>query len=485
MRNLLNRYPVHSFLFVFFLSLFLYRHNPEHVNLRMMYRTVVVGTLAAALLFGIFYFIYRRRIKAGVVTTVFMLLLFNYGVMYDFLEYLYYRGYWPLKNIHRYLLVISLVICVLMFFLVKRKVKEGVRLNFFLNVLLILLTSFNGVSLLLMKKSSGAPGLVARAESEFAADTSRNTPGVFYILLDGYANGHVLKKYYGYDNSGFLDFLKEKGFAIADSSFSNYYSTVPSLSSTFNLNYLDTGENSYLSRLRNNYLFSELKQQGYKIYNLQSGYSVSSWFTNNDSMIGIRTPNEFERSILKFTIFRLDDLFGVIQYNRLKSQFEKLPSLASLSRRKKFVFVHLVAPHPPYVFDEHGNHVLNSKNHDNSWEPRENYIRQLKFVNSQIAAFVSQIILSNPNDAVVIQSDHGPWIQDADPARVFEARSMILNAIRFPGKENALPNRSISSVNTFRLFFKTYFDSAYPLLPDAPAGKDRLMKSILFNDRLH
>jgi hypothetical protein len=63
-------------------------------------------------------------------------------------------------------------------------------------------------------------------------------PDIYYIILDGYGRSDVLKKY-GYDNSDFLNSLRDLGFYVADCAQSNYAQTKLSLTSSLNFNYVD------------------------------------------------------------------------------------------------------------------------------------------------------------------------------------------------------------------------------------------------------
>src|SRR5690606_20870239 len=65
-------------------------------------------------------------------------------------------------------------------------------------------------------------------------------PDVYYIILDGYPRADILAERYGYDNSEFLEGLESRGFYIADGSHSNYGQTILSLTSSLNMDYLDT-----------------------------------------------------------------------------------------------------------------------------------------------------------------------------------------------------------------------------------------------------
>lgn len=482
MRKLLTKYPLHTFLFIILICLFLFAHNYGQVEIFMMKRTLVAGTVFSICLFGIIYFFIRNRIKTGIICTLLLLLLFNYGVLYDALEALYFSGFWPFNNIHRYLIGFTFLASVIIIYLVHKKIAEGFGINYILNILVLILIIFNGIKIFNFYTKYHTPE--SAHNNIVVVNPNKQLPNLYYIILDGYANQHTLKKYYDYDNSDFINFLKTNQFFVADSSISNYYSTPPSLAATMNMDYLPQISGAEIRKhLLHNKFLSILKGHGYTLYNLQSGYSVTNGFSEVDSTIVINGPNEFERGILKFTIFRLDDLFGMIQHTRLKSQFEKLATISRIQKKQRFIFVHIVAPHPPFVFNSQGKHVYNDKHSDNSWEPKKNYVEQLMYVNKIMKTFISQIITNDKSGVIILQSDHGPWIQSQDEDAVFEARSMILNAMRYPGRKDTIFNRSVSSVNTFRFFIKEYIDSSFTLLKDSAAGREEIMMNRLFIDR--
>src|SRR5690606_9774336 len=63
-------------------------------------------------------------------------------------------------------------------------------------------------------------------------------PDIYYVIMDGYARSDTLKRDYGYDNSQFEGFLKEKGFHVIEDSRSNYRWTFLSLASSLNMEHL-------------------------------------------------------------------------------------------------------------------------------------------------------------------------------------------------------------------------------------------------------
>lgn len=469
-------YPYHTFLFTLFIVLFLRANNPGQVQAYMTYRTLLLGTAFTLALYGLFYFFLKSRLKAGVVVTFILFSLFQYGVIYEFFESLYYKGYWPLNNIHRYQVSFYILLYLAVGWLMKRSSHDFIKINYFLNALIILLICFNSVRICLPGQTASKPLTAGNREERetmvtFAAGQAK--PDIFYIVLDGYAANSTLLRYFGFSNSAFTSSLEQQGFYFCDSAYSNYYYTYPSLATTLNYSYPDSSSHES-EQIQNNRLFSVLKQNGYEIWHMKSGYAVTGFFSQADHTIDISGPNEFEKNLFKYTILRLDDLIGVFAHQRLKSQFRNMNEMSAAGPVPRFCFVHIVAPHPPFIFDRQGRMRTSQRFAEHSWEPKEHYIDQLIYVNSQILGFIASLRRVNPTAAIVLQSDHGPWIKAQTREEVFEARSQILYAAHLPGQAK-IPSRT-SSVNTFRYVLNTLFHCRLDTLPDLAAGKKRLME---------
>ncbi len=480
MRNFLEKYGVHPALFVIYFVFFLYSRNAEGLSITVIAEPVLFGLVFVLLEFLVLFMFIRNKLKAAIAITLLNIPLLNYGIIYDALEKLYVKGYWPLSNIHRYLIIISIIYALFAIYYSVRKLKKEVRLTYRLNVFFLVLLLVSVLSHLLdlntkkeltVQEKMNAASLIERKE----------LPNIYYIIMDGYANEHILEKYYGTDNSKFISALKQKGFYVADSSVANYYNTLLSLNGTLNMEFNKHLEATQVN-LNENHLFNYLKNRGYRIYNLSSGYAVTGSFKNVDSTIPISVPDEFERILLKYTVFKLDDLFGFLHYRRLQGQIEKLDVISSIGGNGKFFMMHMVTPHPPYVFNQKGEHIFGGKNNNKSWEPKEKYVDQTKFFNDVLVRFVNTVVKKDKNSVIIIQSDHGPWIKSTKDDEIFEARSMILNAMRMPEVNDTLLYRSISSINTFRIFRKVYFNEKIDLLKDSMAGKPYVYNAVLFQN---
>src|SRR4029078_6116844 len=100
----LRNHPFHTFLIGLYFIIFIFLRNINELNFSMTFRSILVNFILTALFFGCSYFLCRSSRKAGIFTTLLLLGFFTYGVLYNQLEQMFYRGSWPLSHIHRYLL---------------------------------------------------------------------------------------------------------------------------------------------------------------------------------------------------------------------------------------------------------------------------------------------------------------------------------------------------------------------------------------------
>jgi hypothetical protein len=140
---------------------------------------------------------------------------------------------------------------------------------------------------------------------------------------------------------------------------------------------------------------------------------------------------------------------------------------------RKFVFSHIVCPHPPYLFDREGNSVPEAEFDMNNWgdEQKKYCLNQLIYINKEVQKLVDEILTGSETPPIIIlQADHGPrntFIEGKFPTEdMFKEGMRILNAIYIPGQKYNLLYDSITPVNTFRVIFNTLFDENYELLED-------------------
>ena len=485
-KKLLKSHPFHTFLIGLYFIIFIFLRNMNEVNFSMTFRSILVNFILTAIFFGCSYFFFRSARKAGIFTTLLLLGFFTYGILYNQLEQIFYKGLWPLSHIHRYLLITYSVFYLCLFIILHRSHRPHYTVNYILNVSLLVIFLMNASFALVSFSNKGEPlhkenpFLASFKQNDFNTKVNDQSPDVYYIILDGYANEKTLTEFYSDNNPTLYNFLRDKGFYIADSSRANYPYTALSLSSSLNLNYLSEESKKSDELIHRNVVSYLFKKNKYRVVNIESGYAVTSNLEFTDKTIHINSLNEFENKLLELTMLRLDDVLGFSHYMRLKSELSQLGSFTK-EKGPKFSFIHIVSPHPPYVVDSDGTRKMSRSLSDMAWEPRKNYLQQLKFVSKKVMGFINSILANSKNPPIIIlQSDHGPWISDKDPKHVYDARTRILNAYYVPPSLKTKLYPTITPVNSFRLLFSDIFNADYPLLPDQPFDYSEIRNDILF-----
>jgi len=132
----------------------------------------------------------------------------------------------------------------------------------------------------------------------------------------------------------------------------------------------------------------------------------------------------------------------------------------------RFVFAHILVPHPPFLFGPAGEPL----DTDPGFQPRDwsrYYLGQLEFVNKKVEVLVEQLLSEAEIPPIIIlQADHGSRLGAGPPERIHSEFHGILNAYYLPDDGQDLLYDSITPVNTFRLIFNLYFDAGYDLLED-------------------
>lgn len=356
--------------------------------------------------------------------------------------------------------------------------------------------------------------------SEAVATDTKERPDVYYIVLDRYTNETVLREQLGFDNSDFINFLKDNGFYVNPNAYGTFSNTASSISSTLKAGYHDdltraffsTSKQTYqpfFDSARNSPVIREFKKQGYSYYSLGSPYEVSnqSPLADYDYNTGIHLnilgriyvldnfpKKEFIHSIyygiakkgIKIGHFTILKYGGLNQREQSLASIKKLKELGNETAGGRFIFSHILIPHNPYFFNADGS-LSATPGVNNIGKPiREKYLGQVEFVNSQMKELVSVINQKSEGKAVIIlQSDEGPYPsqEKMEPDGSDPKKSMNDEQKAQRGKEDLrmkygvlaayhLPNISeeqiasgADSINIFRLVLNQYLGYELPFLP--------------------
>ncbi len=243
------------------------------------------------------------------------------------------------------------------------------------------------------KNTATTPTEYPRATSPNAA--AAELPNVYYIILDGYARADSLQRICHFDNSDFLKFLRLRGFYVADEACSNYPMTFMSVASSLNMRYLDDevkspGYSAVYAMWDNPLVARIFQSKGYRFVYMATNFrstleGVDFVFQSKPGWL----LNQFAQSQLRSTALRLFESQMADQHLYEFEMLKQVPRIEGPS----FTFCHIIAPHPPYVFDRNGRICadvpqsmffkdgLEQQQNPSSGSARQAYVEQMRYVN--------------------------------------------------------------------------------------------------------
>jgi len=475
---MLRRFPFYPLLFALFPVLSLAAHNIQEIAVNVVYRPLLISFLLSLTVFILMRALLRDWSRAGLMTLVSLLVFFTYGQVYDKLHDVSLFGMSVFR--HRTLLPAYGLLAVGSAWFIVKRLAQPAAPTFWLNIFSIYLLIYPlfGITSNVVQQRSADAALKA---STLQPLSGAEKPDVYYIILDAYGRQDVLRDKLNYDNSPFLDALRDRGFYVADCSQSNYAYTEYSIPSSLNYDYLEslgaTAHKDRIALLKHGAVRSIFEAEGYQVVAFPTGWSITEW-TDADLYIDYEHPvttlTEFETLIVNTTLLRAanggrspDQTTASLKDLRRARTLSLLANIKKLPRVKGnlFVFAHLVIPHPPYSFGPDGEPGQFKGDGATYAETAAAYVDQVKFINKQILAVIDVLQADSDRPPVIIvQGDHGP---PPELSLAYSEKMPILNAYYLPGKQmDKLLYPSISPVNTFRVVLNSYFGENLPLLED-------------------
>lgn len=491
------------FLFAVQSILQLYLINITELDFSEILRSLFISLVfASAVFFGGYLFL-RDWVQASLTASVFIIFFFLFGDITDWASST--LGLGPTQANFAGLVFVSG--CMIFWIgLLRFRIKNILFINLYFNAFSIMIVFFmpaiqivtyvsdNGVSLPL----SNRPIPVVMVE------TATARPDIYYIILDGYGRKDILQALYQFDNSNLVSALEDLGFYVAGESASNYIQTLLSISSALNMDYLQSikahdenppNRGDLTELINHNMVRAILAQKGYHTVSFYNEYRAtisSADIYYVDARMGFFQPvTALESHILNQSMVRVLACIPAFKNAMLETPYDthRQSILSTFARLREipalegdyFVYAHIIAPHPPFVFDENGNSVshdraftLSDASHFARGDSRADYITgyrlQIQHVNRLLLETVDAIIAgSKTPPIIIIQGDHGPgayldWesLEQTIPAERFG----ILNAYYFPDQDYTSLYPAISPVNSFRILMNQFFNGTYTIFPD-------------------
>ncbi len=490
----MKKNPVlHPFLLAVFPVLFLYSHNITEVGFSDVLPVAAIALSAATVLLLAARLFYKDIYKAGVFVFLTIVLFYSYGRVLGMIQSLQLGSFALGRN--RYMLPVWATLFIGGIFLIRKTGGKGYGvLNKVLNIIavsLMVVSLFNiGIYKLKTMDTDGAGGSseALRGNSGGGGESPTVLRDVYYIILDGYAGARTLEDLYDFDNDEFEKFLGDRGFYLAGESRSNYAQTFLSLASSLNMEYVNdiaekigtqsADRSKFYQMIKDSAVRKTLKAKGYKFVHFSSGWGA----TNYNKLADINFyegVNEFLSVFIQTTLLLPFEKYLIADNSRQRvlNTFSNLHDVAELEG-PKFVFAHIVSPHPPFLFGRDGEPVTDAPLDMEGyvWSHKDKYLNQLVFINRMTEKLIDGIISrSAVPPIIVLQADHGSASTFTHPdeggwenptEKMIAERMDILNAYFLPNGGDAQLYAEITPVNTFRLIFNHYFHGNHNLLKD-------------------
>jgi hypothetical protein len=332
-----------------------------------------------------------------------------------------------------------------------------------------------------------------------AAAPRPGTPEIYVVLLDGYpgdvAAQRALAAGSAYDPDAFPTAMTQLGFSVQRESHSNYLITPESLASMFAMRHLaeiprlsapfgTPREDAWRVRraINDGEALDSLHAAGYELVSIASGFSEVE-IRHVDRWIDTGQPTEYEISLLRLTALGsllttiAPDALSGMQRDRITSVLNAFETVAAEPHDKpRFVFVHVPAPHAPWVFGPNGeprrdalvsffSDPPGARGLDRS-EALRRAFDQATYVGAAAAGTIGRVLRdAQQPPVVVVFSDHGTGtgFDFADPLHSDLAeRSSNFFATSTPGLPDLFASPT-TPVNIFPTLLDGYFGLDIPM----------------------
>jgi hypothetical protein len=486
---------LHPIFFGIFPLLFLYAQNAGEMMMQDILLPLLLSTGFAVVVTLGLGFIIKDVKKSALVATIILFVFFSSGHIARILPEIHFPSGGLRIGIGHLFLAVCLGLVITGIIQIIRTKRNLFPLTKILTTVGAFLVLFQVVQAGIII-GSRTSGVTEEVISFTSTQPVKQLPDIYYIVMDGYTGKEILKEIFDVDNTDFYTFLREKGFHVPERTYSNYCQTVYSVAATLNMCYItDLGNYDRDSRdrmpvsgkLRENAVVRFLKGAGYTIAAFSSGYLHTNLKNTDFFFNPTGAMSEFENILLTTTMFPLtqgeDNPSFAKHRRRVTYILDKITRLDEVPS-PKFVFAHVISPHPPFIFTADGEPTLQSDyfhmcDGSHYMTSRggglENYIDgyrgQITYITKLLKVTVQKILDHDPEHppVIIFQADHGSgsglsW-ESLEKTNIKE-RFSILNVYYFPGYENKDLYKIESPVNTFRVVFNTYFGTRFPLLPN-------------------
>lgn len=495
---MIKKIAFHPFLLAISPILALYATNVREIEIIAIVRSIVFSILLAGVIYLFSKLLFGRYQVESFVTSFLILFFFSFGHIQK--SALIVPGIGSVIGRSVFLIPVIAILITIAIILIVRNKDRIVDIHLTFNIFAAIMVIIPLAQIGNFEISRNQSKKLNTVTNPILFSNTTNKPNIYYIILDSYGRQDDLLEKYKFDNSNFIQQLRDMGFYVADCSLSNYSYTPGSIGSTLNMGYLfdvtnEPPESKNLGLLYDLVASNKVRQtlhlDGYKIVGFDTGYNWINW---SDADIYYGNPSfyitdpffyPFETLLIDTTALRvlekhdmisIKDVKGVPPVSYVQSHVKKTMNvlnnlkLTATLKGPNFVYAHILVPHTPYIFNTDGSASWENYFDEHTGKiganvnVSEGYVRNTQFINNQMLGIIKSLLEnSDPDPVIILQGDH---------ALDKENRFPILNAYYFPDHNYKDLYRSISPVNSYRVIFNKYFGTELPLLKDVSIAND-------------
>ena len=469
-------------------SLYHYSNNLEKLTPGNLFRMIDLNTVIAVLIYLVcLIFFWFRPIKAAIATFVFLIFFNTYGLMF---RYLLNLDLFRVEHFSIFPLTILVSIYVILFV---TRLEQSVLVTIWKNLSLMtaFLVLFNLIKIAPMelKRWKSNPATVSAAVTQLTM-TKTSFPDIYFIIMDEFVGFQGMRDYWEYPGvDDFVQFLKDRSFFVAEDSHGSSRNTELEVASRLNYHQYSPDEHLqvYLDAIEENKVVHYLKIHGYTIVTFDERklalYTAKPIRADYTYTYGYEYSSSGGMKVRGFFLDEFGDLvMGNTMYYMFAEKYKNSTPTVRLHNNMinltvdhvasmdvpspKFVYAHLLLPHPPFMFDRNGGTELG---HFTDWNYYlDNYIYAMKVARKMVENIMAN---ANPNNPpiIILQSDHGGR-NESTVESVFlsnypeELKTLILFALYMPGYDSSNLPQDINPVNTFPIVFNYVFHDHLPLV---------------------
>ena len=360
-------------------------------------------------------------------------------------------------------------------------------LTFIIGMLLV----FNIIRIVPIEMEKSAKSVLNTSSApEISNAPMKNYPDIYFILFDEFSGFEPMRRYWhNQEVDDFSRFLQSNGFFVAENSHGSSIISLHEMATRLNYDEyacceLDKYAEIYFEHISDNKVMRYLRSKGYSTAVFEELTIPKAYPAMQPIIADYSFKDVPYTTISTIGSGGLFDEFGILVANNSMLRAFPIPHETSYSGHRdkilyvtnkianldeiqspKFIYVHLLLPHLPFMFDKNGN-VLDAKSQSN-WSY---YLGQYNY-SIKIAEKMIENILSNADPkrppVIIFQSDHGARNIDYGSVTLDdfpeEYKTSIVFTLYMPGYDTSKLPQDIDPIDTFPIVFNHLFDDNIPL----------------------